>query len=144
VRFQELEIAWRKKFNHKSRVSEESLLPRRDCHVEDDIADAQTCSSNLRKETYEKNLPRKENSRLPDSRQNSTNTIPYSSDAARVAAERRWTTALHNQFAAQPRTYGEIIAAIDDSISAGATEAEMQRRGAGIIYILNQLSVPHR
>jgi hypothetical protein len=142
ARFQELEGVWREKFNHKSRMSKESLLPRQDCHVDGDSAGAQTCDTNLLKATYPKTPPTKENRRPPYSRQNSA--TPSSSDAARVAAERRWTTALHNQFAAQPRTYGEVIAAINESISSGATEAEMHKRGAGIIYILNQLRIPHR
>jgi hypothetical protein len=51
---------------------------------------------------------------------------------------------LHNEFAAVPVTYGEVIAAIDESISVAATEAEMHRRGAGIDYILNKLKIPNR
>jgi hypothetical protein len=62
-----------------------------------------------------------------------------SCDAAYDAAERRWNNALLKRFLATPATYGEIIAAIDSTMQAAATEAEIKRRGAGVRYILNQL-----
>lgn len=62
-----------------------------------------------------------------------------SREAAYDAAERRWNNALQKRFLVTPTTYGEIIAAIDSTIQAAATEAEIKRRGAGVRYILNQL-----
>jgi hypothetical protein len=60
-------------------------------------------------------------------------------EAALSAAERRWSSALHDQYSVTPAVYGEIIGAIDPVMQAAATEAEMRRPGAGILYILNQL-----
>jgi hypothetical protein len=62
-----------------------------------------------------------------------------SREAAYDAAERRWNNALLKRFLATPKIYGEIIAAIDSTMQAAATEAEIKRRGAGVRYILNQI-----
>jgi hypothetical protein len=60
-------------------------------------------------------------------------------EAAATAAERRWNTALHDRFSNTPELYGQVIEAIDETIQAAATAAEMNKQGAGIAYILEQL-----
>ena len=64
---------------------------------------------------------------------------PPSAEVRRTAAERRWTKALHNHFSSSSEVYGEVIGAIDQEMISAATAAEMDRRGAGIAYILEQL-----
>jgi hypothetical protein len=43
-----------------------------------------------------------------------------------------------------PITYAEVVEAIDPTIQAAATEAEMRSRGAGLAYILSTLKIPDR
>jgi hypothetical protein len=59
-----------------------------------------------------------------------------------VEAERRWTDALHKQFVHLPVTYAEIIDRIDTSMREAATDAEMHRRGSGLLHILGELRIP--
>jgi hypothetical protein len=60
-------------------------------------------------------------------------------EAAATAAERRWNAALHDRFSNTPDLYGQVIEAIDETIQAAATAAEITEHGAGIVYILEQL-----
>lgn len=91
----------------------------------------------LNKSTSGKGPSGQESSRI-------SRTLPSGSgirsfEAARSAAERRWNAALHDQYAATPTIYGEIIDAIDPAMQRSATEAEIKRHGAGLAYILDQL-----
>ena len=65
-----------------------------------------------------------------------------SSEAALVAAERRWSTDLLERFRSDPEAYAYAIERIDRSLQDDATMAEMRRRGAGIELIVNRLSLP--
>jgi hypothetical protein len=145
VRFQELEAAWKKKFNSKSRTTNLSSSVGHGCHLEGDGA-TQTYGSNLSRETYPRSLPRKEHdtrSKHPlDQRQHRRGT--GAADAAEVAAERRWTCTLHDNFSHLPITYGEIVEAITAEVRTAATQAEMRKRGAGFEYILHKLSLEQR
>jgi hypothetical protein len=145
TRFADLEAAWRRQFKKKNphtqatNVSPEGGQP---CHFLGDSAVTQTCRSNLQKETCSKSLPKKE---MGDS----VSFSPYRGvtegtrpgEAALVEAERRWTDAVHRRFAALPVTHAEVIEAIDQSMRIAATEAEMKRRGDGLVYLLCKLKI---
>jgi hypothetical protein len=142
-RFREIDAAWSARMRADARarrVTKVSSGARQSCHIGGDRPVTQTCPSNLSKETCQKSPPRKEESRTVEKRFNLTSTS--AGDAARTAAERRWTTDLHEQFARMPLTYGEIIEAIDPTMQEAATAAEMRARGAGLAQILKRLQIP--
>jgi predicted transcriptional regulator len=145
-RFAELEAAWRTKLQKgsRSRQAEESPALGPTSHLGHDSSVTQTCSSNLHTQTYSEGHPREENVGAASDQRRQTAALGSikRGDAALVAAERRWTTAVHRRFASLPITYAEVIAAIDSFMHAAATEAEMRRHGAGLEYILRQLKVP--
>jgi hypothetical protein len=144
-RFREIDAAWSARMHADSRarrVTKVSSGARQSCHIGGDRPVTQTCPSNLSKETCQKSLPRKEETRPAQKPFNITCASTSRNDAARTAAERRWTTDLHKQFACLPRTYGEIIQAIDPTMQEAATVAEMRARGAGLAHILKRLQIP--
>jgi hypothetical protein len=146
ARFQEIETAWRTRFNagHSASVPEASPTSCQPCHLESDGAVTQTCITNLPKATYEKSPPKEEKERGTEfrSREKASATGTSSRDAAETAAERRWNDALHVQFGSMPVTYGEILQLIDGEMQIAATAAEMRCHGAGVKYILNRLRIP--
>ncbi len=148
-RFREIEAAWsaRMKANSRTeRMTEVSPGPCQPCHMGGDRPVTQTCRSNLSKETCQESLPKKELGRSVESCLGSERSDPSSkpSSPAQVAAERRWTTDLHDRFAPLPLTYGEVIQAVDQAMRIAATEAEMRSRGAGLAHILRKLKIPDR
>jgi predicted transcriptional regulator len=142
-RFQEIEAAWRVKFarSAQSRVTEMSLAECQPCHMAGDSSATQTCGSNLLNETCSKRLPKKEQAERASS-SSTTAGGTRSAEAARVEAERRWTDALHEQFAHLPMTYAEIIDLIDSPMREAANDAEMRRHGSGLLHILRKLRIP--
>jgi predicted transcriptional regulator len=140
-RFQEIERQWRARFARSahSRVTEMSLTKCQPCHMGGASSDTQTCRSNLRNETCSKRLPKKEEIQMAFSLPSTTEGGTRCAEAARVEAERRWTDALHERFAHLPVIYGEIIDLIDTAMQEAATDAEMRRRGSGLLYILRVL-----
>jgi hypothetical protein len=143
-RFQEIEAAWRAKFakTAQSRVTEMSPAECQPCHVRSDSSATQTCRTNLLNETCSKRLPKKEGVERAFSSSSTRERGTRSAEAARVEAERRWTDALHERFAHLPVTYAEIIDLIDPAIQEAATDAEMGRRGSGLLHILRVLRIP--
>ena len=136
----ELEAAWRVKFNEskQSRTSNVSHAPCQPRHIHTDSAVTQTCQTNLLKETCRKRWAIEE-------RRSSSIVKPLSqssTDAARAAAEGRWTQAVHDNFVSQPVTHGEVISFITAEMHAAATDAEMRKRGAGFAYIMSKLRTP--
>ncbi|MBN9011138.1 MAG: helix-turn-helix domain-containing protein, partial [Rhizobiales bacterium] len=59
-----------------------------------------------------------------------------SSEAARTAAEKRWSSDLHNRYVGDADAYALIIDAIDTAMQEAATTAEMRKRGSGLPTIL--------
>jgi hypothetical protein len=145
ARYREIEAVWGARFNSRadSSASEVSPLQRQRCHIEDDSPVTQTCRTNLPRETYKDGLPNEGKGRGLESRSRTGRPMAgvRSRDAAETAAERRWTLALHEQFASLPVTYGEILEAIDEEMQAATTVAEMRSHGAGLAYILNRLRI---
>jgi hypothetical protein len=138
-KFREIEAGWNANFhrNARSRMANVSHASSQSCHVQDDSAVTQTCGVNLAKETCLKGRATQAMARNDLERSSTSAT-----DAARAAAERRWTEAIHNRFMSLPVTYGEVIDLITSEMQAAATEAEMRRHGAGFVYILRQLQIP--
>jgi hypothetical protein len=159
-RFRELETAWKTRFRANSRRAEGprvSLSTCQTCHLPGDQPVTQTFLTNQSKETraggpaYAQlgaaSVPssREESSRkngrqtTEELRTNRLSRSVRSIDAMRAAAERRWNAALHDRFAATPEVFGQVVDAIDAAMQSAATEAEMQRPGAGLDWILEQL-----
>lgn len=109
------------------------------CQLARDNGVDQTCRSNLSKATCPSGLPTwATTSSSPDIVTRSLERTS-SQEASLNAAERRWWADLHEQFAALPTTYAEIISAIDGDIRHSATGEERKQRGAGLRYIVRRL-----
>jgi predicted transcriptional regulator len=159
-RFRELEAEWRVRFNAKNlRFAERDMSPGK-CHAEH-LSGAEPVTQTLRINQSKESRTADDVSKtdvgvLPvaceeQARKDQGKPIsgrgcaeirkwtPPSAEVRRIAAERRWNKALHDHFSSSPEVYGEVIGAIDQEIITAATIAEMDRRGAGIAYILEQL-----
>jgi DNA-binding MarR family transcriptional regulator len=143
-RFQEIEAEWRERFGRsaQSRVTEMSPAGCQPCHVAGDSPGTQTCTTNLLNQTCSKRLPKKEEVGIAFVLSSTAEGGTRSAEVARVEAERRWTNALHERFAHLPVTYGEIVELIDTAMQEAATDAEMRRRGSGLLHILRVLRMP--
>jgi predicted transcriptional regulator len=143
-RFREIEAEWRARFamSAQARVTEMSPTGCPPCHMGGDSSATQTCRSNLLNETCSKRLPKEDEERTSSSSSPTTAGRTRSAEAARVEAERRWTTALHERFVHLPVTYAEIIDLIDMPMREAANDAEMHRRGSGLLHILRELRIP--
>lgn len=160
-RFRELDAQWKARFSEDKRARDTnlSLLQRQKCHLGDDEAVTQTLIRNQSEETY----PKTSASRKPKAQNSSngwegharvgrasapragfhnrrTQTSSLAFAAARAAAERRWSTALHLHLAATPTEYGIAIETIDEALRGHATDAEMKRHGAGLAIVLTELN----
>jgi hypothetical protein len=141
-RFDQICADWddRMKGSRSALMTEKSLRERQTCHVSGGNAATQTCQSILQSTCG--GLPGNKKGAVglsPSSRLELRGQSPL--DAARTAAERRWTSALTSRFAALPVTHAEIIEAITPALSAAATEAEMKRPGSGLEYLIRELRV---
>jgi len=160
-RFHEVEAEWqRRRRAHSQRFHEEKLSRWKGqiAHPASGVDATQTCLRNLSNETLSthsirerspaqiplddpKKIASKEHcSSIPTHARPMFHVNETSSrKAAYAAAERRWSTSLHDRYVATSTVYGEIINAIDSATQRAATEAEIKRRGAGLAYILDQL-----
>jgi predicted transcriptional regulator len=128
-------------------------------HLGSDKADPQTFPSNPLCETYN-DAPLPQKAHAPDlsnvkkgsAREVSPkDNIPghqytsrslrtaQSGAAARDAAERRWNHELLNQYRNEPSLYGRIVETIDIKLMSSTTDAELQHRGSGLTYLMNEL-----
>jgi hypothetical protein len=142
-RFAEYRTTWERRFKLAAKTRAANLSPsvRQTSHVEPDSGVTQTYRANLHKQTYRDSRGSKESPATATARNANPVVCTNSRDAASVAAERRWTDALHQRFASKPITYGEIIEAITPDIREAATKAEMNQRGAGLAYIIRALKL---
>lgn len=60
--------------------------------------------------------------------------------AAVTAAERRWYGDIHKRYANNKEIYARILDAITPELASGATQAEVNSRGAGLAYIEHALA----
>lgn len=157
------ELAWKARRRPRSpRPGEATASPLegQGCHLDDVATATQTCLTNQSEETFgvaapsEASIvvPRGEpasgptmgrakvsNSNLRD-RQVSCSPIPNSGQAAFDSAERRWTTELTKTLVPHEQLFAKALDAIDDSMRAAATAAELKTRGSGMRLILQQLA----
>jgi hypothetical protein len=155
VRFREIEAIWsaHKKTRHwKSAAPDVSPYQPQTCRLAGDAAGTQTFIINQsNKHTLTgkvRETPAEDNQRtIPTTKTNnqtqlnfhSTRSTIRSQDAARAAAERRWLTELHSAYSGAPDIYAKVVDAVDRVMQEAATEAELQKHGAGFRYIVDQL-----
>lgn len=160
-RFRDLHVAWER---HREAVrrkhSRQNLSP---CgsqahHLEGGSETTQTCLSNQSKETYVAAQPQQHTQRGHFSEPSkSTDEVARSSyaksvanewfhvktansrDAARDAAERRWNESLMKQFISAPDVFADLSEAVDPELSRATTDAELNKRGSGIHFLLHEL-----
>lgn len=63
-----------------------------------------------------------------------------STEAAKLAAEKRWNDDLIAQYGRDASVYGQIVEAVSPQLQERATHAEMQRRGSGFRLLMKELS----
>jgi hypothetical protein len=73
-------------------------------------------------------------------RQQQWRATTSSEQAARSAAEKRWNDALMSRFGRDATVYGQIVEAITPKLQQGATDAEFQRRGSGLTFLMKELA----
>jgi hypothetical protein len=145
-RFSELERGWRTQFKARAATRKKlSRSSRQNCHILADKPVTQTFNSNLNHETFAKRHPESPSPRIlaVTPRNFPKQLTKRSANAARDEAERRWLRQLDERFRSEPETYSEVIDAITPDIQAAATNAELERRGAGIAYIFERLDRPN-
>jgi predicted transcriptional regulator len=129
ARFNDLERGWRQRFKRgkHDQSTELSATGGQLSHLRGDKIVTQTYRTNLNQLTF------------AAQRRTITDRLPSNLEAAKVAAERRWTSALHRHFSTLPDVYAAIIEAIDPSLQEAATNIEINDRGAGLTFILEKL-----
>jgi hypothetical protein len=160
-RFRDLHAAWeRHRESVRRKHARQNLSPcrRQTHHLDGDSETTQTCLSNQSKETYVAAQPQQHTRRdyLPEPSKR-TGEVAGSShaksvvdewfhvktansrEAARDSAERRWNEALMAQFLAAPDALGGLMEKIDSELSRATTDAELQKRGSGIHFLLHEL-----
>ena len=145
--FREREARWTKRKVTRSRrksATDPSPEQGRESHLLCDRPGTETLISNPSKETLRSIAPSAHSrppdwSRVSSRREDEIKGAASSSEAARVAAERRWHTDLHTRFAGSPSIYEKIVIQIDAELRFEATEAEISRHGAGLKLILQRL-----
>ena len=140
-KFEQLEAAWndRRKSNSRSKLSP---AQRQHCQLDGDRSVTQTCKNqNIPYETCPKGPSEKTNSKKFIQHHLTATAGKRSADAARDEAERRWTLDVQRRFISLPVTYAEVIDAIDETLRLAATEAELARRGAGLLTVLDRLKL---
>lgn len=68
------------------------------------------------------------------------NPATSSAEAAKAAAEKRWNADLVDRYGKDPAVYGQFIEKLDPALQEAVTQAELQRRGSGLAYLLKTLS----
>lgn len=66
--------------------------------------------------------------------------VTSSSDAAKAAAEKRWNEDLLKTYAQDASLYGQIVEAMSVQLQERVTNAELQRRGSGLSFLIKELS----
>lgn len=160
-RFQQAEEAWiarRRERSSKFSTSKVSPCEGHTGHIAGDITGTQTLSANSSKETFAGTASLSSKSSVSlngrkrlamEEGRSSIGTCDrdayhlrrsaQSGDAARDAAERRWNTDLLSRFGHEPAIYEKFVEAIDAAFMTRATDAELNRRGAGLDYLTSEL-----
>lgn len=160
-RFYELEEQWKARlYAKRAGASRQDMAPllRQSCQIAGGGAGTQTCLNNQCIETF-LNQRKRGNLSTPNEPmickrlgkivndhtvENSVSQIASSKrhiEIARSAAERRLNSALQNAYGATPKSYAEVLDAIDPTMWSAAAEAELHKHGAGLAFILERLKV---
>lgn len=135
--FRQRDANWQQRFigaeKHSVAESSPSQCPK--SHFAGDNAVTQTCLHNQSSEPSSQEVLAIRSDRSFSGQRKRSQT--------RTAAERQWTSDLHNHFVSDPIQYGEIIEKIDSTLQSLATEAEIIERGAGIRFVLDHLQGLH-
>jgi hypothetical protein len=154
--YRELESVWKKRRVACSRRydgQEVAPKPSQDCPLPADEPVYQTTSSNYILTTSAEDHQTSEQADKPEGHRNGARIHsvvralqpqwPHSTsstEAAKAAAEKRWNAALIDRYSQDVMIYGKIIEAMTPQLQEGATQAEMQRRGSGLFYLIKELS----
>lgn len=137
-RFREIEAIWSARMKpQRATMTDLSAGSGQECQLGPDAAVTQTCRINLSKETCSRGLPKKASAKPTTRNPERLSVQPgrRSAEAARAAAERRWSNDLHRRYAATPTIYGTVVEAITPAMREGATDAELHQRGGGLVYL---------
>lgn len=145
--FRECEEKWSKRKATRRRgnsATDSSPEQGRESHIPSDRSGTETLISNPSQVTFGSITPGAHlpPSNLPPDSSGQEDKIKGKaspSEAARVAAERRWHTDLHTRFAKSPAIYEHIVIRIDAELRSAATEAEIKQHGDGLNLILQQV-----
>lgn len=158
TKFVDLETKWRSRFAAaaRHRRTEMSRLPGQDGPAAVGKNATQTCSSNQSNLTlgHYRSSEAGNDTTLSSAGKGSatkgpgsTNWTPTcfvrpptvrSADAARAAAERRWSHDLWQRFASRADLYASLVDFIDEPIRALATDAELRTRGRGLALLIER------
>ena len=133
--FDDLRTRWKKRFSERSRSTRESSVASQPSHLPSDARVTQTYSSNQLKQTYLGGSANKEKVAHP-----SKTLGQPSNEASRVAAQRRWDHDLLQHFRNTANEYACAVEVIDKALAEQASDAELQRRGAGLELILRSIA----
>jgi hypothetical protein len=155
--FREAEARWnsrRKWRQRKLAPPDVSPSERRTCHLDGDAHDHQTCSSNQLNETLAssgqsplvrtieqtggKRSAMKVRGPTPLTRIVPRTLSVRSADAARAAAERRWSEDILREFAGRAAVYAAVVEFIDEPLRTAAIEAELCKPGGGLALIVER------
>jgi hypothetical protein len=140
----------RRRQEYANRFAKQDLSPSpgQRCHSSGDNIGTQTCPNNNIPLTYQRRPSNRQQngeglgngSAISSARaQNFVFLHPKSSkEVAKISAERRWNKELLDRFR-HTSVYAAIVEALDLDLQEGATQAEVQRVGAGLKYILQEL-----
>jgi len=153
--FSKINVGWKSRWDalsHSRGAPAVSPLKRSDCHQGSGENVPQTSSLNQLHKTFEKAPPRQINASQHDFASPSPSGhsdsrmaprrphfSPSSKEAASDSAHRRWTADLMKIIAADERLMAAVNDAMTSQMVADATEAELRKRGGGILWILPQL-----
>lgn len=148
--FEHVEVNWKRLRNeNKARRTAMRELPHcqgQPCRIADDKPDTQTFQTNISKGTSSsaivqvtpQSVGKLKATRRPKNSEFKPRQIS-SRAAAYDAAERRWNKALQDQYLQQPSAYIRIVGLIDAQLQIAATEAELQKPGSGLPFIIDRL-----
>jgi hypothetical protein len=149
--YRAVELSYRRRRqDYANRFAKQDLSPSpgQRCHSSGDNIGTQTCLNNNIPLTYQRRPSNRQQngeglgnaSAISSARaQNFVFLDPKSSkEVAKISAERRWNKELLDRFR-HTSVYAAIVEALDLDLQEGATQAEVQRVGAGLKYILQEL-----
>lgn len=132
-RFEETNRQWRSRFSARSSATAESVGACQPSHEPPAVAVTQTYLANLSNQTCSAGSANKK-------KDQSDKAVITPGQPARQAAHRRWDGDLLARFRRTPKVYSRLVELISPELAELATQAEAQKRGEGIAFILMNIS----